>query len=363
MSDDIENYMDEYESELYRKLPPGNALIFFFIALTLIYGFIIIYNIMTLSSEGDVEDAISNIYKNTNSNIYTIIYIIFLITGTYFINVKISKGMCKEYSIQWGELLILTLLPWFVIFGILFFLLELFTGWIKPYSNTIGYIIVKALGIEEKIQNILEDPNSSATQVTQALINIKKNYAMFINEIDIEKNGYSNFMEQLKREGLAQDVGKDSDIIDLYKLIVVKHVIGKLFWYILAGTLIASISYNLIINMNCNKTIEDITRNKNKDKKPLNGKKWKLISETESYKYNYNAKGDIYLNKSEELLDIFKPEGDGDQRDWSDTVYITNYDSYTPPNLILYTGDFIKVEDSEYDYGYYLCTGNEIITN
>ena len=106
MSDDIENYMDEYESELYRKLPPGNALIFFFIALTLIYGFIIIYNIMTLSSEGDVEDAISNIYKNTNSNIYTIIYIIFLITGislsVYFAYLAQTLTKTKSEDDAWN---------------------------------------------------------------------------------------------------------------------------------------------------------------------------------------------------------------------------------------------------------------------
>ena len=358
MSDDIENYMDEYETELYKKLPPGNALIFFFITLTLIYGFIIIYNIiMTPSSEGDLKNAIATIAANTKSNIYTIIYIIFLITGTYFINVKISKGMCKEYSIQWGELLILTLLPWFVIFGILFLLLELFTGWIKPFSNTIGYLIVKALGIEEKIEKILEkNPEQiSNNPVAQALINIKKNYAMFINEIDIEKDEYKDFIDQLQAEGLAKPHGKELDIIELYKLIAVKHVIGKLFWYILAGTLIASISYNLIINMNCNKTIEDITRNKNENKNPLNGKKWKLISEPESYKYNYNAEGDIYDSKYPELLDIFKPPGDDD---WRDTVDITSYGVYPPNNVNLYTNDFIKVEDSEYNYRYYLCTGD-----
>ena len=31
-------------------------------------------------------------------------------------------------------------------------------------------------------------------------------------------------------------------------------------WYILAGILICSISYNLIINMNCEKSVEELTK-------------------------------------------------------------------------------------------------------
>ena len=48
----------------------------------------------------------------------------------------------------------------------------------------------------------------------------------------------------------------ESSFIDAKVRGVIKDVIGRLFWYVLAGTLIASISYNFIINMNCEKTLD-----------------------------------------------------------------------------------------------------------
>jgi hypothetical protein len=49
-------------------------------------------------------------------------------------------------------------------------------------------------------------------------------------------------------------------IILLYQLLVIKQLIGKLVWYVLAGILISSISYNLVINMACEKSLEEIKK-------------------------------------------------------------------------------------------------------
>ena len=64
---------------------------------------------------------LSHVTTNSKNQIYTLIYIIFLISGTYFINVNISKSICYENSIQWGKVFTITLIPWIIIFGILYF--------------------------------------------------------------------------------------------------------------------------------------------------------------------------------------------------------------------------------------------------
>ena len=40
---------------------------------------------------------------------------------------------------------------------------------------------------------------------------------------------------------------------------VIKNVLGQITWYTLAGVLVSSVSYNYIINMSCDKSLEEIT--------------------------------------------------------------------------------------------------------
>ena len=48
--------------------------------------------------------------------------------------------------------------------------------------------------------------------------------------------------------------------LKLYQLLVIKQFVGKIVWYILAGILICSISYNLIISMTCEKSLEELQK-------------------------------------------------------------------------------------------------------
>ena len=70
------------------------------------------------------------------------------------------------------------------------------------------------------------------------------------------------FFEKFKKEKLSDeniiDIKTSEDIIQLFKLINIKFIVGKMVWYILAGTIVASISYNYIVNMNCQESVEDI---------------------------------------------------------------------------------------------------------
>tara|TARA_Y100000816_G_scaffold69547_1_gene46505 strand:+ start:4289 stop:5347 length:1059 start_codon:yes stop_codon:yes gene_type:complete len=283
----MESVLRESTNEL-KKLPSATISVVFFLTITVIYGFIMIYT--TLSS-----GTLAQVTTNSKNQIYTLIYIIFLISGTYFINVNISKSICYENSIQWGKVFTITLAPWIIIFGILYFLLELFPGWIKPFSNTVGYIVINALGattVLKKVLKLYSEENSNST-LKKALENIEKNYSRFINEIDVEEDKYKTFIKQLSQEGFTKISGDytdnpeglytDDNVRELFALINIKDIIGRLFWYVLAGTLIASISYNFIINMNCEKTLEQATKDYSdmfeKSYVPIYGKKWRKLTE------------------------------------------------------------------------------------
>jgi len=291
-----------------KELPSATTSVVFFLIMTIIYGFIMIYNVINSNS-------LENVTMNSNNQIYTLIYILFLLSGTYFININISKSICLERSIEWNKVFTMTMIPWIIIFGVLFFLLKLFPGWIKPYANTIGYMVINSLGATEILKNILKHStevksgDDRKNSIKNALEIIEKNYSLVINEIDINEEEYIKFINQLTKEELSKeelsnditDIKKNKYIIDLFALVNIRDIIGSLFWYVLAGTLIASISYNLIINMSCEKTLEQSNQDYTElysylDNTVIIGKKWKKISA--------NLIDDTYRNISPQLSQL-----------------------------------------------------------
>jgi hypothetical protein len=145
---------------------------------------------------------------------------------------------------------------------LLFFILKLFPGWITPFSNTIGYVFISMLGVDQTLKELITktegiDPNKN--ELIKAINTINNNKSKFINQIDIDLSNFENFIDELNKANIIGQVdATDPNIMQLYKLITIKHVIGTLVWYILAGILISSISYNYIIGISCEKSVDQI---------------------------------------------------------------------------------------------------------
>jgi hypothetical protein len=274
---------------------PGSPLIFFFF-ITL--GFLI-FTLFSIQSAKSIED----IDKAKDGSMVTIIYVCILIIGSYFINTSVSKALCNSQAIRWTNILLATLLPWIIIFFSLFIILKIFPGWVTPFSNTVGYLVINILGVETTLTDILNDNKEVKDDLAKAIANIKHNKSNFINQIDINKTTFLNFISDLKnfeiiklkdpktgtdvagtetgddvaasREGASEEekakakadqlavLQNNPDIRNLYKLLVIKNVLGVITWYTLAGVLVSSVSYNYIINMSCDKSLEEITADLN----------------------------------------------------------------------------------------------------
>ena len=315
-------------------LPNPSSTITYFLLTTICFAFFIIYNIFQ-------KEKISDVVKAPNNNLINSIYILLLVVGSYFINASISKAMCTQ-SIQWSYVLMITLLPWIIIFISLYVMLKLFPGWISPFSNTIGYSIIGFLGIDKTYEAIFKtsaEESDKNSEVVKAIANMNSNKSKFINQISTDVEEFKNFfinMPELLKDGIfkqAQEIiipreleqpqtmtrgegegegretyggkalvlkarsyiskkthlykknlkggGGDGDdsvspdllseagepretiknpLLTLYQLLIIKQVIGKIVWYVLAGILISSISYNLVINMACEKSLEEIQK-------------------------------------------------------------------------------------------------------
>lgn len=249
---DFENLKKQNKTEDVVTPDPKKPMIFF-IMLSLIYGIFISTHIINLDAEN-----IEKIEESSKNFIFILIYIILLIIGMYFLNLNIAKSICNKDTPQYSNVFFATILPWIIVFGVLYFILEIFTGWVRPFSNTIGYFVVKILGAEDIIVNLLNN-NEKEPNIVRAIGQIKQNKSKFINEFEPDKSNYEFFIKKLNEEKLINKPD-DPKVLELFKLINIKHLIGKLMWYILAGTVISSISYNYIINIKCTQTLEDVEK-------------------------------------------------------------------------------------------------------
>lgn len=254
---DFENIKNKAKTADVGTPDPKKSMIFFMM-LSLIYGIFVSTTILSSTSIEQVEE-------NSTNFIFILIYILLLIIGMYFLNLNIAKSICQNDTAQYSNVFFATILPWIIVFGILYFILEIFTGWIRPFSNTIGYVVVNLLGVEDIIVKLLNKEQKDNNNITQALVQIEQNKSKFINEFEPDKSQFKEFIEKLQTEGLTKTTfltgNKISpDELELFKLVNIKHIIGKLMWYILAGTVISSISYNYIINIKCTQTLKDVEK-------------------------------------------------------------------------------------------------------
>ena len=333
---------------------PGSPLIFFFF-ITLGFLIFTLFSIQNAKSIDDIE-------KAKDGSLLTIIYVCVLIIGSYFINSTVSKAICNSEAVRWSNILLATLLPWIIIFFSLFIVLKIFPGWITPFSNTVGYVVISILGVENTLTAILNKNSNVSGDLAKAIANITHNKSNFINQIDINRGTFLTFIGELKKVGIItlnnpgtgtagtttataaattrgtaagtaagtatrggatrgtatrggaagsgtvpgltgggatrggatrggtvgattpgptgaaaatatpgaaaaaaaaaaanKELEANPDIQNLYKLLVIKNVLGQITWYTLAGVLVSSVSYNYIINMSCDKSLEEIT--------------------------------------------------------------------------------------------------------
>ena len=298
---------------------PINTMLYF-LFLTIFYAIIYVY---TISNSQDMNDTV----KNSKNTIINLIYSLLLLSGLFFLNLKTSKQICPgSENFQYYNVLIYTIIPWLLIYGILYLLLDLFPGWSKPFSNTLGYIIVNFIGAEKLLNNFLEDKiENKESNLVNAIAKIGSNKSMFINQFSHVKEDFDNFFSELQKSGIFKNENDDNDDNDdndnekteFFKLITIKHIIGKLVWYILAGTLIASISFNYLIQMRCDNDIYKVNQDINKfyddNKLTPDGSYWEVYIETKPSiasiaLYDYSDDG-IYQGKPEFKQDTGKYNG------------------------------------------------------
>ena len=236
---------------------PGTSILVFVI-LTTVYFLLKLLNLPKDLNEGGKGN-------NKFNYILVILYVCSLIISNYGLNLDTSTKLCG--ITQWNTVFIITFVPWLLIFGIVSILLIIFPGWKVPFANTFGYLAVKIGGlktlfnkdfINSDILNKPEDLKSAGMTVGRAIQYIYGNESLLINEIPFQEGNnktreqnLENFIATMQRVRIFKNNISTESKSKLYKLLLVKDLVSEYIWYLLVGILIASVSYNYIINISC----------------------------------------------------------------------------------------------------------------
>ena len=215
--------------------------------------------------------AICMFVKDTHTRlILKVCYILFVVIGEYFINLNLSESVCGVR--QWNNAFFITFVPWTLIFGVLHMFLYIFPGWYRPFYNTFGYIVIKLMGLSELMKIIVADPVtvSSASndidkaETLRAIESVRSDNALIINELfipddDAERSEFKKAVGKLVNAGVFSQLAILEDNLNkLYGFIVMKNTISEYVWNIMTGFLVTSVTYNFIINADCQKSPEQI---------------------------------------------------------------------------------------------------------
>jgi hypothetical protein len=242
------------DPKVEKKPNPGAAMLFFFIVTSL-------YCIIGILMGG--TDA-------TTKVIMKISYILLVIIGEYFINLNLSNSICGIN--QWRSTLMITVVPWLLIFGVLHLFLAMFSGWLAPFSNTFGYLVVRLMGLPELMKEILEPVAKGDTE--RAILSVTTDDSLLVNQffpenyVDrIDKDNkptgektrkiFDTAWDSLQSAGIIKkfDEKKNVSFRDkLYKFVDMKYTISEYVWNMLTGLLVTSVSYNYILNAGCQKS-------------------------------------------------------------------------------------------------------------
>jgi len=224
-------------------------------------------------------------YKYTKNGVLsggiTFLFFLVLVIGEYFINLAMSKDICGFD--QEKTALIATVLPWFIVLGVLKAALIVFPGWLTPFSNTFGYMFVSAVtDLKDVFNNILtpqfdlapeaqkgggggdgglqdsadipKDDVKNKRDIGRALEQIYTDQSIILNELGLDN--LDRFWDSFKESRLIRPSAKVEDLEKIRKFLMMKTIVGEFVWLVLCGLLVVSISYNYLLNMGCSFTPE-----------------------------------------------------------------------------------------------------------
>ena len=223
-----------------------------------------------ISDKGEqIGDAISKIA------LLQIAFLVGLFLLMYSLNIRIMSQTqnCPVGSKNFAlNAFLYTFVPFIFIMGTLVTVLVLMPGWKAPFSNTIGFFLVKNIWARKLFKTSYEwikpkDRNSDEPVSLIHKLNTVNNRTFFLNELTpdnffnaIESLNIGDGETQFNWKEPTEEEKKAGNTVSLkkklYSAVVLKDMISEFLWYFLGGLLTFSVSQIYILDNICGE-VED----------------------------------------------------------------------------------------------------------
>ena len=231
----------------------GNFMIGILVPLFAFY--FMCYKLYTGSYE---ESSIGNNTISSKIAILKVLLLVVLFSTMYALNTTQMKKMCPNGTKNLvTKVFFSTFIPFIFLFGTVVVALSLMPGWKAPFSNTLGYSIVKNVAyrklfsLQDWTTDGKDEPDSEIAKFNQ-----KSNRTFFVNELTPE-----NFFDAIKSLNITFGNEDDYPVQKmLYKAIIVKDFISEFIWYFFTALLTFSLSQIYILDSTCEPEVDEIIK-------------------------------------------------------------------------------------------------------
>ncbi len=213
-----------------------------------------------LGNDGSDKDK-TKALRNASTFAFMAIFFLF----SYFTNISATeeKIICGEKNHRVA--FYATVIPFILIYSVGIFLISIFPGWIRCFSNTIGSSFLNFSGVEsETVKKLNMTTDNNHSDLVKLYKLYKDNPQILLNEIHFDDSGeISN--DLLKSAGITDN--EDNKKL-IKKYIILKESIGEGIWHAILSIITILVGYNTILAENCNA----FSVNKDNFRKYLNDK-------------------------------------------------------------------------------------------
>jgi hypothetical protein len=201
------------------------------------------------------------------------IFLLIIICTQLALNISYLIDKCQgNAGKNVGAAIIFTLIPWFLIFGVMMMIIMSFSGLKNVFSDVIGYFAISGSAsdllnqvlIDTNINNLIEkeknpETRKELTSAAEALMKICGNNSILINRM--YPDNFINIWDKMKplmKPGVYADAAPENLKQRILDLVVRRENIGEALWYIYTAILVSSIVYYNLDSRGCVKDINSI---------------------------------------------------------------------------------------------------------
>ena len=212
---------------------------------------------------GSYDDPIARVDISSKITILKILLLVVLFSTMYALNTTEMKKMCPNGTKNLvTKVFFSTFIPFIFLFGTIVVALQLMPGWKAPFSNTLGYGIVKNV-IFRKLFSLQDWLKEGETEGNSELakFNQRSNRTFFVNELTPD-----NFFQAVDSLNINFKEPGDGEVDYpvkklLYKAVIIKDFISEFIWLLVTSLLTFSLSQIYILDSTCEPDVDSMIKN------------------------------------------------------------------------------------------------------